>query len=116
MVGIGSIRRVVFARKVEDRFSCHGKQVAKCHGGRNKLLERLGSAHTDTELTVLPEIAPARLHPGQGGLDLPTEWGQPMGQSMVSGSPVLCLRRSSAAGTPIWDSTGWPTRHHASWS
>jgi hypothetical protein len=45
-------------------------QIAERQGGRDKVLEHLGSAHTDAELSALLEVARRKIYPGQGELEL----------------------------------------------
>jgi hypothetical protein len=45
-------------------------QIAERAGGRDKVIEHLGSAHTDAELAVLMETGRRKMHDGQGELDL----------------------------------------------
>mgnify|MGYP001489417824 CR=1 FL=1 len=60
---------MVFVRKVKTASGATAVQIAERIGGRDKVLEHLGSAHTD-ELGALLATARDRLHPGQGELDL----------------------------------------------
>ncbi len=45
-------------------------QIAAKDGGRHKILEHLGSAHTDSELAALLQSAREKLQAGQQELDL----------------------------------------------
>lgn len=61
---------MVFVRKVKTASGATAVQIARREGGRDKVLEHVGSAHTDAELAALMDTAQGRLHPGQGQLDL----------------------------------------------
>lgn len=57
-------------RRVKTASGATAVQIAERIGGRDRVLEHLGSAHTDEELAALVALGRARLHPGQGVLDL----------------------------------------------
>jgi hypothetical protein len=61
---------VAFVRKVKTASGATAVQIAERVAGRDKVLEHLGSAHSDAELTALLATARGRLHPGQGEFDL----------------------------------------------
>jgi hypothetical protein len=61
---------VVFVRKVKTASGATAVQIAERVAGRDRVLEHLGSAHTDAELAALLETARGRVYPGQGELDL----------------------------------------------
>jgi len=61
---------VVFLRKVRTASGATAVQIAERVGGRDKVIEHLGSAHTDAELAVLLETGRRKMHEGQGELDL----------------------------------------------
>lgn len=61
---------MVFIRRVRTASGATAVQIAERRGGRDKVLEHLGSAHTEAQLTALLETARARIHPGQDELDL----------------------------------------------
>lgn len=63
-------------------------QIAERRGGRDKVLEHLGSAHTDAQLTALLETARAKIHPGQTELDL-------TGGSVGAGQAVITNKSSA---------------------
>ena len=63
-------RLVVFLRKVRTASGATAVQIAERAGGRDKVIEHLGSAHTDGELAVLMEAGRLKMHAGQGELDL----------------------------------------------
>lgn len=64
-------------------------QIAERQGGRDKVLEHLGSAHTNADLKALLEAARRRIHPGQDELDL-SEGSVPAGQSVITGKSSGC--------------------------
>ena len=75
---------MVFVRKVRTASGATAVQIAERRGGRDKVLEHLGSAHTEAELTALLEAARVKMHPGQGELDL-SAGAVPAGQSVITG-------------------------------
>jgi hypothetical protein len=75
---------VAFVRKVKTASGATAVQIAERVGGRDKVLEHLGSAHTDAELAALLATARDRLHPGQGELDL-TAGRVPSGHAVITG-------------------------------
>jgi hypothetical protein len=81
---------VVFVRKVRTASGATAVQIAEREGGRDKVLEHLGSAHTDAELTALLEAARRKIYPGQGELDL-TAGLVPAGQSVITGKSSALL-------------------------
>ena len=48
---------MVFVRKVKTASGATAVQIAERRNGRDKVLEHLGSAHTDAELAALMETA-----------------------------------------------------------
>lgn len=86
---VGSVL-VVFVRKVRTKSGATAVQIAEREGGRDKVLEHLGSAHTEAELVALLEAARARIYPGQGELDL-TAGSVPPGQSVITGKSSALL-------------------------
>jgi hypothetical protein len=80
---------VVFVRKVRTASGATAVQIAERVGGRDRVLEHLGSAHTDAELAALLEVARGRLHPGQGELDLGQ--GDPGAVSVITGKSSALL-------------------------
>ncbi len=75
---------MAFVRKVKTASGATAVQIAERVGGRDKVLEHLGSAHTDAELTALLVTARDRLHPGQGELDL-SSGRVPSGYAVITG-------------------------------
>ena len=78
---------MVFVRKVKTASGATAVQLAEYAGGRDRVIEHLGSAHTEAELAVLLDLAHAKLHEGQDELDL--DWARP-----VSGAPVVQAQAS----------------------
>ena len=64
-----------FLRKVATASGATAVQVVAKQGRRNKVLEHLGSAHSEVELAALMEAGRAKIHAGQGelALDMPVE-------------------------------------------
>jgi hypothetical protein len=61
---------VVFIRKSAGRSGATKVQIAERRGGRNHILEHVGTARSEAELAVLMAEARRRLRPGQDALDL----------------------------------------------
>lgn len=61
---------MVFVRKVPGRSGSTKVQLAERRGGRDVVIEHVGTARTDAELAVLMSQARRRLHEGQGVLEL----------------------------------------------
>jgi len=86
---------VAFVRKVKTASGATAVQIAERVAGRDRVLEHLGSAHTDAELSALLATARTRLHPGQGELDL-SAGRVPTGHAVITGKrhavlwQVLC--------------------------
>ena len=59
-----------FLRKVTTASGATAVQVVAKEGRRNRVLEHLGSAHSEAELAALMHLGRERLHAGQGALDL----------------------------------------------
>lgn len=77
-------------RKVRTASGATAVQIAERVAGRDRVLEHLGSAHTDAELAALVATARSRLHPGQGELDL--SGGRVAGgQSVITGKSHAVL-------------------------
>ena len=60
-----------FLRKVKTASGAMAVQIAVKEGRRDKVIEHLGSAHTQAELAALMEIGRRRISPDQLALDLP---------------------------------------------
>ncbi len=81
---------MAFVRKVKTASGATAIQIAERVGGRDRVIEHLGSAHTDAELAALLEIARGRLHPGQGELDL-SGGAVPVGHALITGKRSAVL-------------------------
>ena len=81
---------MVFVRRVPTKSGATAVQIAERVGGRDKVLEHLGSARTDAELSALLEAARAKVYPGQGELDL-AAGSVPAGQSVITGKSSALL-------------------------
>lgn len=81
---------MVFVRKVKTASGATAVQLAERREGRDKVIEHLGSAHTPAELTALLEAARAKVHPGQGMLDLAVN-AAGLGQSVITGKRSALL-------------------------
>jgi hypothetical protein len=81
---------VVFVRKVRTASGATAVQIAQRQGGRDKVLEHLGSAHDDAELAALLEAARAKIYAGQGELDL-SAGSVPAGQSVITSKTSALL-------------------------
>jgi hypothetical protein len=77
-----------YIRKVRTASGATAVQIAAKHGRRDKVLEHLGSAHTDSELAALLDTARERLLAGQQELDLD------LGTTTSSGPPTITGKRS----------------------
>jgi hypothetical protein len=75
---------VAFVRKVKTASGATAIQIAERVAGRDRVLEHLGSAHTDADLAALLETARDRLHPGQAELDL-SAGRVPTGHAVITG-------------------------------
>ncbi|GAA3680391.1 IS1634 family transposase [Yimella lutea] len=61
---------MVFLRKVRTASGATAVQIAVRRDRRDVVIEHLGSAHTEAELAALMEAGRAKIHAGQGELDL----------------------------------------------
>jgi hypothetical protein len=75
-----------YIRKVRTASGATAVQIAAKEGRRDKVLEHLGSAHTDGELAVLLAAAREKLHAGQQQLDLD------LGIAAEGASPITSKR------------------------
>lgn len=57
-------------RKVRTRSGAVAVQIAEREGGRDRVVEHLGSAHGDAELASLLAVAQEKLHAGEDTLDI----------------------------------------------
>lgn len=67
---VGHSNGIVFIRKVGTVSGATAVQIAQRVRGRKKVLEHLGSAHSDAELSELLVSARQRMHEGQAELDV----------------------------------------------
>jgi hypothetical protein len=81
---------VVFVRKVRTASGATAVQIAERHGGRDRVLEHLGSAHTEAELAALVAAARRKVYPGQGELDL-SAGTVPAGHAVITGKSSAVL-------------------------
>lgn len=81
---------MVFIRKSAGRSGATKVQIAERRGGRNHILEHVGTARSQGELAVLMAQARRRLRPGQESLDLKIT-----GMSDVGRSGVITGKRSA---------------------
>ena len=87
-----------FLRKVKTASGATAVQIAVKEGRRDKVIEHLGSAHTEAELAALMEIGRHRIAPDQLALDLtptpPAVQGFPRVSVPVGTDAVVESRRS----------------------
>ncbi|RNI16522.1 IS1634 family transposase [Flexivirga caeni] len=81
---------MVFVRKVKTASGATAVQIAERQAGRDRVLEHLGSAHTDAELAVLMQAARRKVFPGQGELDLSPS-AVPAGHAVIAGKTSALL-------------------------
>lgn len=74
---------MVFIRKSAGRSGATKVQIAERRGGRNHILEHVGTARSEAELAVLMAEAQRRLRPGQESLDLEVAGMPQQGRSGV---------------------------------
>ncbi len=74
---------MVFIRKSAGRSGATKVQIAERRGGRNHILEHVGTARSQGELAVLMAQARRRLRPGQESLDLNIDGIADVGRSGV---------------------------------
>jgi len=98
----------VFVRKVPGRTGSTKVQIAERRGGRDVVLEHLGTARSGAELAALVAEARRRLRPGQDALDLRLEAGVSSGRGVITAKASAVLW-SWARHMPGWASTrsGW---------
>jgi hypothetical protein len=65
-------------------------QIAERQGGRDRVLEHLGSAHTEAELAALVAAARRKVYPGQGELDL-SAGAVPAGHAVITSKSSAVL-------------------------
>ncbi len=81
---------MVIVRRVKTASGATAVQIAEHLGGRDKVIEHLGSAHTEAELAALLEVARDRLHPGQGELELALASGR-VGHGVITSKASVVL-------------------------
>lgn len=92
-----------FLRKVKTASGATAVQLAERQGRRDRVLEHLGSAHTDAELAALMEVGRQRLHPGQGMLAIePDRAGESTAVVQATSSRLLIESIQHA-----WDRLGF---------
>ena len=86
---------MVFVRKSPGRAGATKVQIAERRDGRDVVLEHVGTAHDDAELSALMTVARGKLYPGQGQLDLAVESadGPAPGNGMITGKTSAVLWR-----------------------
>jgi hypothetical protein len=98
---------VVFVRKVRTASGATAVQIAERQGGRDRVLEHLGSAHTEAELAALVAAARRKVYPGQGELDLSAGAVQAGHAVITSKSSAVLWRVLSGAYTRLgFDAVG----------
>ena len=82
-----------FLRKVKTTSGAMAVQIADKSGGKYRIIEHLGSAHSEVELAALMQVGRERLFPGQQTLDLgfDPEVGPDPGRAIVQGSASQLL-------------------------
>ncbi len=75
-----------YVRKVKTASVATAVQIAETVQGRRRIVEHLGSAHTDAELAVLIAVAKGKIEAGQHHLDLGLSGAQ---QVRASGDAVI---------------------------
>ena len=92
-----------FLRKVKTASGATAVQIAVKEGRRDKVIEHLGSAHTEAELAALMEIGRHRIAPDQLALDLtptpPAVPGLLTASAPIGTDAVVASKRSGL----LWD-------------
>ena len=90
-----------FLRKVKTASGAMAVQIAVKEGHRDKVIEHLGSAHTQAELAALMEIGRRRIAPDQLALDLsPVPSAPPPASSGPANVGAVVASKRSAL---LWD-------------
>jgi hypothetical protein len=93
---------VVFVRKAPGRSGATKVQIAERRGGRDVVLEHVGTARDEAELAALVMVARRRLYPGQGEFPLGRSGGladgEPGGSAVVTGKSTAVLWQVLRAG------------------
>ncbi|WRS30907.1 IS1634 family transposase [Actinomycetaceae bacterium MB13-C1-2] len=97
-----------FLRKVKAASGATAVQIVEKRAGRRKILEYLGSAHTEVELAALLRVGNAKLHEGQDVLDLGLDG---TGVSIVADGVVRGSRSVLLTDviTVVWQRLGFET-------
>lgn len=80
-----------FVRKVKTASGATAVQLVDKTGGRYRILEHLGSAHSEVELLALVRAGRDRLNPGQQSFDFEAEDGPAPGQAVVKAQASMLL-------------------------
>lgn len=81
-----------FLRKVRTASGAVAVQIVEKKHGQRRILEHLGSAHSEAELAALVEVGTRKLNAGQEQLDLGLDGrGAPAGVAVVQGSSSQLL-------------------------
>ena len=89
-----------YIRKVRTASGATAVQIAVKQGGRRTIGEHVGSAHTDSELAALVQLARGKLHASQEELDLGLDVPAGSGESKSPlPFPRLVLRGSMTRST-----------------
>lgn len=83
---------MVFVRKSPGRSGATKVQIAERRDGRDVVLEHVGTAHGEAELSALMSVARSKLYPGQCQLDLGSGAGDTSaGQAVITGKTSAVL-------------------------
>ena len=85
---------MVFVRKSPGRSGTTKVQIAERRDGRDVVLEHVGTAHDEAELSALMTVARAKLYPGQGELPLEGLSGSG-GAARSAGSAVITSKTNA---------------------
>jgi hypothetical protein len=109
---------VTYVRKVRTASGATAVQIAVKQGGRRTIIEHVGSAHTDSELAALMQLARGKLHAGQEELDLGlvTPGTSGVGPSVITAKRSRRLIEASRPPGAGSGSTSSTTRLSSSWS
>ena len=110
LVGTNHIGRIgwvsPFLRKVKTASGATAVQIVEKEHGQRRIVEHLGSAHSEAELVALVEIGIQKLRPGQDRLDLGTDdQGSPKAAGAVVRGSASRLLVEVVRGS--WDRLGF---------
>ena len=95
-------------RKVKTALGATAVQIAVKEGRRDKVIEHLGSAHTEADLAALMEIGRHRIAPDQLPLELtptpPAVPGLPTASDAIGTDAVVASKRSALLWEILYDS------------